>query len=62
MHREMVWVVTSTSKLCELEHAGPAREQEFHEACPWWWTWGLGVLHRGNANCGTNAGLHVQDE
>lgn len=31
---EMVRVVASRSKLCELEHAGPATEQESHEACP----------------------------
>lgn len=28
------WVAALRSKLCELEHAGPAAEQESHEACP----------------------------
>lgn len=32
--REMGWDAALRSKLCELEHAGPAKEQETHEACP----------------------------
>lgn len=60
--REVVWVVASRSKLWELEHAGPVIEQESHGSRPRLWTWGPRVLHRGNTECGTNAGLHVQDE
>lgn len=32
--REMGWDAALRSKLCGLEHAGPAKEQESHEACP----------------------------